>query len=260
MKIMIIRYIWAWILTTFRDAPKQKSWMKQVQELELAMVKKYPVPPSGPLADFPDFDKCAEQYKSNFIKYITSDEVVPFPMVSFGNSIGDFARGWLYAINTLLNFCKGGFWIHHMVKMYKYMKIVFDQYLFKPSFIFLETPGGNNLLWRQDVDYTIKQWIEFLNLVRSDYPDARIIIGDYPSSIDVYIIANKAKVTAAITDWMKTDKNCVLLLFIKNYVKSFHILPKTYETHEGVHMSPLGMIQMDDELMDAMTGPSRIIP
>lgn len=251
------RYINAWIQTLIL-APGQKSKRAAVRATELALIKMYPEPVVGPFPDFPEYQSVLSERKQLFSDYLKSGSAAKskYRPVMIGNSIGEGARKWMFSIDKRVNFCKSGFWIHHMQKLYTDMKPMWDGVGYNPDVFIVETPGGNNLLQRQEVNNVIEQFIDFLNLIRHDYPKARIIIGDLPSSIVNYIILNKPKVTQSICEWVMNDGNACVLLFVKRYVAKNKILPMNHVSLEGVHMTPLGSIILDDEVNNAMSNKS----
>lgn len=247
----LIRHIKASIMTIFL-APTQKSKRKAVRKLELEMIKLYPEPMVGPFIDFPGYEQILAARKSWFIDYIKSGAAAQgeFRPIMIGDSIGDGARKWMFSIDGRVNFAQPGFWIHHMRKLYFDMKPLWDSVGYNPDVFIIETPGGNNLLQRQEVNNVIMQFIDFLDVIRADYPAARIIIGDLPTSIVNYVIYNKPKITELIYHWVQNDGNSCLLCLVNGYINK--LLPRNDMSLEGVHMTPLGSIRLDDEISKAM--------
>lgn len=252
----IIRNVLATI-ATMAMAPKQKAQRNQVKKAELIMLSTFPEPVVGPFLDHSKYEAHAQWCVDAFKQYLNSKEYtnVKRRAVLIGDSIGDFARSWLLSIDNRLNIARGGFWIHHMVRLYGMMSELWRLANFVPDAIIVETPGGNNLLCRQQVSNVIEQFVAFLNRIRADYPATRIIVGNLPSSIVMYVMESKPKITAALLDWVAADKNAVMLMFMKGYLATNKFLPKTAESAEGIHMTPLGSCRMDDEFERAMSEP-----
>jgi len=251
----LIRYILAWFLTII-IAPKQKAKRNAIRILELEMIKLYPEPMVGPFVDFPSYEKILETRKKWFNDYINSGAAAKaeFRPIMIGDSIGDGARKWMFSIDGRVNFAMPGFWIHHMRKLYSDMKSYWEGFGYNPDVFIIETPGGNNLLQRQEVNNVIGQFIDFLSAIRSDYPKARIIIGDLPTSIVNYVIYNKPKITENIYHWVQNDGNACLLCMVKGYINKF--LPRNDMSFEGVHLTPLGSVLFDDEINSAIRNKS----
>jgi hypothetical protein len=257
----MIRKMIAWIETKIK--PKQSQKMKdQVRKLELAMILKYPEPVVGPFLDHPGYTphlaKCVA-YFNTYAKTRMEHDTDRTWMV--GDSIAAQARDHLRSVIPLLNMALGGMWAHHMRRIILDISLIFKSAGFVPRHIVVGTPGGNNLLNRQTPDETARQFLDVLDLLRFRFPQSRIIVYGLPFTITAYIIQSRGVIDNAVMRWVRNDKNAVLLCLVKNFVKKNRILPKPDYSSDGVHMTPLGMIEFDDDIRRGKKAmPGSLIP
>ena len=105
--------------------------------------------------------------------------------------------------------------------------------------------GGNPLLQKQPLDYTIQKSIEALNEVRKHYPWQRMIVYGLPPTVSIHVGLNHQQFDGAMYEWVFKDINAVFLPLQKKFTKLF-IWPKAVMTMDGVHLSPQGKEVFDN--------------
>jgi hypothetical protein len=260
-----MKWLWAWIVTQYWLVWKYRGAKDSVREMAAAAMTAVPTPMDPAYPDILMFPRhkgyvdWLAQCKANLLTYKLTYGFNGKERIAIGDSITDMARGWLSSIHPLLNFAKGGFRIDDMIQLLTDLIPYFIQLGFKPAFILLGTPGGNDLIQRYAVRGIIQRFGILFGMVRNFAPTAKILVYDLPSSTVPYIIESKPAITDAIKKLINSDVNASMLLLIQKFVAAFHLLPKNDMSPEGVHMTPLGMLVYDGEIESGFNSVPRTI-
>lgn len=238
-----------------RKIQEQKD---ELRATELMMIKKYPVPQVGPFLPHPEYLAHLEECASNFRKYFLEGNTSG--VWGVGDSILAQSRYDLDMIDPRMNDALGGSWAHHIQKTVQDMRLFFKAVGFIPSAIVVGTPGGNNLLNRQEVNSVIGQSIEMLDCIRTSYPNAKLVVYGLPASIVAYLIQTRPVVHEAVRAWCKANR-AVFLEMEKRYVEDKHVLPAADASYDGVHLTPLGKLAFNADIKAGLNAlPGSVIP
>src|SRR4030043_2479813 len=184
------KYIKAYIQTKI-DMAKYAGDKDKLRILELAMIKKIPVPVNGPFPEHPLYsDHLHDSFKS-LIKYKNTIGFCSSDTWGLGDSILACAREWLDSVHPLLNMALGGMRIDHMIQFVRDMYPVIRELEFNPEYIVVGSPGGNDLLQRYAVPGIIDRFKTLYNVIRSNFPKSKIIVYDLPQTIMAYVLQRK---------------------------------------------------------------------
>jgi hypothetical protein len=250
---MSLRRMVAW-LETKTENYKATEEKDKTRLAEILMIKKFPTLQDGPYIKHPSYDSHLKTCSSNFGTYLASVYTKDKDRTwAIGDSITQFSKNKLTSVNPLMNMALAGMWVHHMKKLAEDIIPVMKVFHYTPNYILVGTPGGNNILWRQKANITIKQFIELLDYLRTEFPKAKIIVNDLPATINAYAISIKPYLTEGVFEWVKKDKNAVILLMIKKFTRTNQLLPKSDTSCEGIHLTPLGQVYYDEDIIEAKT-------
>jgi hypothetical protein len=243
------RLIGAYIETAFlRKEYKEKKKAAVEADRIISIAIKEPM--VGPYIDHPAFQTRAKEFANDILQYSGPKADLA---INYGDSIVDMWHERWKSIDIPMSV--GGFHHHHMLQMAKTMKPFLDQKKLQPKYIMIGTLGGNPLLQHQEINSVVAKSIECLNGLRAMYPAnyTRLIVYGLPPVIAMYATACSFKFEAEILKWVVNDDNAVFLPMFKSFAGTWGIMPKTYVSAEGVHLSPVGQVLLDERFEVAKT-------
>jgi len=241
---MSARLMGAYVETAFLKG-KYNDEMKKVKEMDKLMTLTMK-PMVGPYLDHPSFETRARGFVKDILAYEGPKDNLS---INFGDSIVDMWHDRWQSIN--LPFSVGGFHHFHMLKMAMTLKPVLDAKKLNPKYIMIGTLGGNPLLQWQEINSVIAKSIECLDGLRIMWPQAKLIVYGLPPVVTMYATAHSLEFEAAIYKWVVKDSNSVFLPMFKGFAGKWGLMPKSWVTAEGVHLSPVGQVLLDDNFETA---------
>ncbi len=237
--------------------PKYEKMRKEVQKVDLAMNLLYKEPQVGPYVPHAKFEERLQQYSKNILE-LKNNQLID--CIAFGDSIIDGYRNRWEAVEDKMNFALWGMWSHHMKQMACAVKPLFDAKRIIPKNIIIGTLGGNPLLVHQEINSVIQQATETLGTLRGMWPASRIIVYGLPPVIATYATLHSLEFEKGVYNWVLNDINSVFIPMQKGFAGKWGIFPKTYMTSDGVHLSPVGQILLDERFIKGKTAiPKSII-
>jgi len=233
----------AYIETAFNIPTYAKS-IKEVKKMDLLLSA---LPPQiGPYSPHKDFVKRATQFAQEIAQYKGHTAELA---INFGDSLVDMYRTRFQSIDIAMSV--GGMHHFHMLQMAKTMKPILDIKKLYPKYIMIGTLGGNPLLQHQEINTVVAKSIECLNGLRTMWPAAKLIVYGLPPVVSLYATAHSLKFEASIYGWILKDNNSVFIPMFKSFAGKFNLYPKTYGTADGIHLTPVGMVMLDERFEKA---------
>ncbi len=244
---MSLRMISAQIETA-AQLSKYKKNIETVKKMDLALSILYPTPQIGPYIVHPKFNENSTKFLNNIANFEGSKPGT----IAFGDSILAMYRERWRSIPELFDFAVGGFWSHHMLNMAQIIKPALDSKGIMPANIVIGSLGGNPLLLHQEINSVIQKSYECLDTLRSMWPYARLIVYGLPPTIATYATLHSLEFETALYKWVVQDKGAsVFIPMQKGFAGKWGIFPKTSMTADGVHLSPVGMVLLDNRIEKA---------
>ncbi len=173
-----------------------------------------------------------------------------------GDSLSDFPRKNLTAVDTRLNFAKAGEASGYYLRILEDTQKALEDFNFK--YLIIEC-WGNELLAHYSLESVKQHVFKTLNLARSMYPNVKLIVGALPPVYDIYVNTVKVEFTQFLIDYVNNDFNSTLVLFEKHFSGMFGIFPKVDYSLDGVHFSGKGILLYDELLNKAKKTPLKVI-
>lgn len=251
---MSARLMGAYIETAFLKSKYNKEY-KQVQELDLvlSMMK----PRVGPYTEHKDFLKRAQGFVKEIADYSGPTSSLT---INYGDSIVDMWRDRWQSHDLV--FSVGGMHHYHMLHMAQVLKPVMDAKKLYPKFVTIGTLGGNPLLQHQEISSVIAKSIECLNGLRALYPASftKLIVYGLPPVTAIYASAHSFNFEQKIYQWVVNDSNAVFIPMFKQFGTGFlGLTPKSWVTAEGIHLSPVGQVLLDERFEYAKSAKPKSI-
>jgi hypothetical protein len=239
----VLNNIQAAIVTYFMGREYQKK-KDEVRDAMIAMDYKFRTPNTGPLVPHGDYPSHLINCQKNFIDYaknkMKSDKD---RTILFGDSIAAQAKDYISnVVDPRLNFALGGMRAGHMEQLLKDMLPLFKAANFVPNVIVVGTPDGNGLLQHYEIGIVKVACLSLFNALREAYPTARIICYGIPFTIVDYVIQHFKEYELNVYNWVRNDKNSVMLPLVHDFVETNHIMMKADYSSDGVHLTPKGQI------------------
>jgi lysophospholipase L1-like esterase len=115
---------------------------------------------------------------------------------------------------------------------------------------------GNNGWFAPPPDRLEDEIILALSMTRRLFPDARIIIPEFPPSYSPALQVLRPIMAAIVREWMQRDENAVVISFEKFGGWN----PSVCLSSDGVHFTPEGVRRFDAAIVKAIKGyPSSIV-
>lgn len=196
----------------------------------------------------PDYSSFLDKYKHN-IESIDR----PVDTIAYGDSILDFTRDKLTAIDNKLNFAVAGFGSPNMVKMALDLDDILTKHLIKNQikYVVLGCFGGNPLLSHQDFELVKHEAKSAFLKLRTLYPTAKFIVYGLPPVYDIYATINAPTFELFMIDLAIKDGNAIFLPLQKKFAGLFGIFPKIEYSNDTVHLTGSGIIRFDELLNQA---------
>lgn len=257
-----IRLVSAWLRTRAAEHKNHliKNKLIKLEALMILINRIHPVWHDGPYPMPTDYDKWLSQCKSMFCEYMNTRHIGDPVVVMFGDSIADTARSELRSVPALLNFGRSGYLIQHMRQLFTDMVAYMYQNGIVPDVVVVGTPGGNNLLQRNTVACTITYWLEFLTFIRQTLASPRIVVYGLPQTLDIYVANVKAQMMEVTRKWVVGDGRASVLMLIHGFSHKNRVVPIDDMSCDGVHMTPLGQLQFDTDLYEAIYRGAVVVP
>lgn len=207
-------------------------------------------PQIGPYPQHPFFSERATQFTQEILTYKGPTSNLS---INFGDSLVDMWRDRFTSINIPMSV--GGMHHYQMLQMAQVIKPILDARKLVPKYIMIGTLGGNPLLQHQEINSVIQKSIDCLNGLRILWPNPQIkmIVYGLPPVIALYATIHSLEFEAAIYKWVVSDPNSVFIPMFKSFAGKWGIYPKTWCTADGVHLSPVGQVMLDERFERAKT-------
>lgn len=243
----------AYVETAFQIPTYAKNIAK-VKKMDALMNLMQPA--VGPYLEHPNFVARAQGFIKEIYEYKGDTKNLT---INFGDSLVDMYRTRFQSLDLV--FSVGGFHHYHMLHMAQVLKPCLSTNKLTPKYITIGTLAGNPLLQHQEIKSVVAKSIEALDGVRALYPDPsiRFIVYGLPPVVATYATLHSLTVETALYKWVVNDANAVFIPMFKSFAGKFDIYPKTYGTADGVHLSPVGMVLLDERFEVAKTAIPRTI-
>ena len=235
---------WWWVrfqVWLHRERLKKAHTRAKWLSLFLWMARRSEIPRVGPYDNHPFHSTRVLSYAATF----------DAETIAFGDSIMDFARDDLDEID--LNMAVAGSWSHHMLRMAADVGVKRNV-----RYVVVGTLAGNPLLNHQEVTSVKEQALRALNGIRVLYPFAKFIVHGLPPIYDIYATIHSLDVESAIAHWCIIDQNATFLPLQKRFAGQWGVFPKTEMSSDGVHLTRLGALELN-ELIGRAKKSSRAI-
>lgn len=216
-----------------------------------------PVDPNAWNLPHPLQEEMQKRVLANLVSLAKDDNAI-FETIGYGDSILAGMRGFSVVLLDRCNMSIAGSWAHHMSTMISFtFPVIHDLKLYpKIKHVIIGTLGGNPFLQGQPVDITLEKSIETLNLIRTSFPNSRIIVYGLPPTVFVEANLKAIPFEFGLYQWCLMDYNSVFIPLQRKFTR-WGIFPKAIMTSDGVHFSERGKYEFDELLKKAKTARAR---
>jgi len=253
---MSTRLIGAYIETAINSS-KYKKALQLAKQMDASLNVLYPIPMVGPYPEHKTFQTRAEGFAKDILNYNGPRDHLA---INYGDSIVDMWRTRFKSIDIPMSV--GGFHHYHMLHMAQVMKPFLDAKKLYPKYIMIGTLGGNPLLQHQELNNVITKSYECLDGLRTMYPATytKLIVYGLPPVVATYATLLSISYEEALYRWVLKDANSVFIPMFKRFAGKWGLMPQTYMTADGVHLSPVGQVLLDERFEVAKTAiPKSIV-
>jgi len=242
---MIFRRIYAKLMNEYY---KRRYKKMHAQARVLAFIKNMTLKGKAP------FMSPTREYYNNYeslneIAEIARKAKGKIDTIYVGDSLGDFTRDKLSAVEPEGNYCRSGDTWRGFKDVLDTVGMILGGKRSKIKTVFLGT-GGNNALQYQDVRSQNSEMTAAFNAVRKYFPCAKIVFIGFPPIYDVYANLCAPVVEQRMQTLADADGNASVI-YLHDFAGKWGILPTLEMSADGTHFSEYGAYEFDLKLLDA---------